>query len=712
MSTKTQFIQRAKKNNPSTDFYNLRKEGIEYIQQLCGHLWTNFNAHDPGLILLETLCYVLMELGYKSNFSIIDILQSIPDKKFYLHENALFEKQEIFSTHPITLTDYRIILIDQLAPIVNNVWVEAVKNKKNEFTGVYKTWLLADDHIHYNEANIIQKAKDCMAANRNICENIHEVFFLSRKKAHIHAEIQISNDASPNKILAAFFYRLEETFLNPTFKRYTEEELLDKEIPIDEIYNGPKTINGYFDKKQLKKFPKTIEIEDLVQLLFQIDEGVLKVNDFKVYIDHKVYKETIPLDNFLPQFIATDCEHMMQCFQNGMKINIDKHQIEVQTTILKQGQNRNYAIQLQKQNKNEVIGTKRDITSLLPIHHDLPSIFGLGHQSPHKNSSSREQQQRQQLESYLQIMNTFIENASKKLANTASFFSIYKKSYTQMIKKSYTELSKETLQQRNLILDHLLARFNIKFPDYTENKDTKKELLAKISVKEKCLQNIPTLTANRSSGADLNKPQWGTSNISTFSKWLHLFLGYSDFTLRSLTTPITLLKTGIHKKNRHLENIPLTEVLIKGSRLKNYNVVKSRKYFVIWLLLDNCKLYLGKRKTKVRANQAMHSYRKTIIKTTKASKSFYMLEDFLIKKDSPFSISVFFPDWITEIQDNRFKEFIKSQAVELLPTHLHAKFYALPYIQMLEFETFYKNLEQQNNEFTIDIIKKFKPFQF
>ncbi|GAA3625618.1 hypothetical protein [Flavivirga jejuensis] len=712
MPVNTQFIKRTKNTDPSISFFELRKEGIHYIQQLCGHLWTNFNAHDPGLILLETLCYVITELGYKSNFSITDILQSVPNKKFHLHENALYEKQEIFSTHPITLTDYRILLIDQLAPIVNNVWVEAIKNKRQQFTGSYKVWLLADDQIQFNKKDIIQKAEDCMASHRNLGENVQEILFLNRKNAHIHADIQLSNESVPNKMLAAFFYRLEEVFLNPTFKRFTEEELLDKGIPIDEIYNGPKTLHGHFDKNQLKAFPKNIEIEELAQVLFQIDEGVLKVTNFKVYIDGKAYTETIPLDYFLPQFIATDTEHKMHCFQRGIKLEADSSQIELHTTSLKQGQNRNYEIQLQEKTKKELVGTKRDIASLLPINYDLPNIFGLGHQSLPKHSSIEEQQQRQQLESYLQIMNTFLENASKKLSNTSSFFSIYEDSYTAITQQPYTELSKEALNQRNLILDHLLARFNIKFPKYTETQNIKDQLLSRIAVKEKCLQDLPLLTANRSAGANLNKPQWGTSNTAIACKWLHLFLGYPDFELWSLTIPVQLLKINLLKKNRHIKNFPITEILLKGTQAKYYKIEKDRKYFVIWLLLDTTKLYLGKRKTKTKAKNVITTYCETIVKTNYKSKGFYMLENFLVKKNTHFTISLFFPDWTADMQNNSFKEFIKSQAVELLPAHIHATFYALPYDDMQKFETFYQYLEQQKNQLNLNISKKYKGFQF
>ena len=49
------------------DFDKMRKEGIEYIAQLSGKIWTDHNVHDPGITILEMLCYALLDLGYRTS---------------------------------------------------------------------------------------------------------------------------------------------------------------------------------------------------------------------------------------------------------------------------------------------------------------------------------------------------------------------------------------------------------------------------------------------------------------------------------------------------------------------------------------------------------------------------------------------------------------------------------------------------------------------
>ena len=38
-------------------------------QKFSGEKWTDYNYHDPGITLLEQICYAITDLGYKSNFA-------------------------------------------------------------------------------------------------------------------------------------------------------------------------------------------------------------------------------------------------------------------------------------------------------------------------------------------------------------------------------------------------------------------------------------------------------------------------------------------------------------------------------------------------------------------------------------------------------------------------------------------------------------------
>ena len=67
-------IPKKRELTPDQDFQWLRKEGMKYIESLASDLWTDYNVHDPGITILESLCYAITELGYRTDFPIVDLL--------------------------------------------------------------------------------------------------------------------------------------------------------------------------------------------------------------------------------------------------------------------------------------------------------------------------------------------------------------------------------------------------------------------------------------------------------------------------------------------------------------------------------------------------------------------------------------------------------------------------------------------------------------
>jgi hypothetical protein len=105
----------------SLDFSRLREAGITHLQELAGSIWTDYNTHDPGVTTLEALCYAITDLSYRCNFNIEDILASNPENR---NGNSpdFFEAHQILPNHPLTIFDFRKILID--LPIIRNAWLE------------------------------------------------------------------------------------------------------------------------------------------------------------------------------------------------------------------------------------------------------------------------------------------------------------------------------------------------------------------------------------------------------------------------------------------------------------------------------------------------------------------------------------------------------------------------------------------------------------
>lgn len=118
----------SKRINLSTaqDYELLRKEGLALIESLSHELWTDYNTHDPGITTLEALCYAITELGYRNGFDMKDLVvtegSGINDA-----DRVLFTAKEILTNNPLTINDYRKLLVDIEG--LHNAWLYASDTK-------------------------------------------------------------------------------------------------------------------------------------------------------------------------------------------------------------------------------------------------------------------------------------------------------------------------------------------------------------------------------------------------------------------------------------------------------------------------------------------------------------------------------------------------------------------------------------------------------
>jgi hypothetical protein len=113
---------------PAQDYEWLRQEGLRHIEQLAHANWTDYNAHDPGITILEALCYALTELGYRTGFDMKDLLTTAEGK--LVDNQVLFTAKNILTNNPLTINDYRKLLID--IPGVHNAFLFAETSQKDE----------------------------------------------------------------------------------------------------------------------------------------------------------------------------------------------------------------------------------------------------------------------------------------------------------------------------------------------------------------------------------------------------------------------------------------------------------------------------------------------------------------------------------------------------------------------------------------------------
>jgi len=106
------------------DFGSLRSEGINYIAELSGKIWTDHNVHDPGITILELLIYAIIDLGYRTKLPAADLFSRDPDDK--TADDNFFTPAQILTCNPVTILDFRKLLID--IDEVKNAWLEIAED--------------------------------------------------------------------------------------------------------------------------------------------------------------------------------------------------------------------------------------------------------------------------------------------------------------------------------------------------------------------------------------------------------------------------------------------------------------------------------------------------------------------------------------------------------------------------------------------------------
>ena len=344
------------------DFDKLRAEGIAYLGKLSGKIWTDHNVHDPGITILEVLCYSLLDLGYRTNLPSIDLFARNPLDTS--KDDNFFSPAQILTCNPLTIMDYRKLLIDIEG--VKNAWLEIAtdqfdfcNSENNQFlhstqnglcvdylNGLYHVIIEPEKDINKDfdseteQTNHLEEIKNRIKAklmtNRNFCQDFVDFNFLCKMDVGICASIEISIDADIDKIYPEIIQKLRD-FISPSPKFYTLQELLDKGKSIEDIYAGrPYDLiesHGFIDSEELEelKLKKEIHLSDLYQIILEI-EGVKSVNSLSLnncetnwFQKIDLWKYKIP-ENNVPNF-SIKCTDI-QFKRNGIPLEFDKSKFE------------------------------------------------------------------------------------------------------------------------------------------------------------------------------------------------------------------------------------------------------------------------------------------------------------------------------------------------------------------------------------------------
>jgi len=419
------------------DFKSLKAEGLAYIQKHSSTEWSNLNPSDPGVTILEQLCYAFTELGYCANFSMKDILTQkngdlTVDDQFYV-------PQDILTTSPVTIEDYTKYIIDQIAS-VKNVIIKPIPVNFPFMNGMYLVYLLID--TTYSDPAVTDSSEiDTDAISEtfyllNSCRNLGELFLmpqiLAQKIYTINGRLQLESGYDINTILPEMI----QTINNYIFSDVTQtgyDKLKAAGETTNEIFNGPTLENGWISSESIQAKKDSIQPFEITKIIQGI-EGVKSISGVSFTDDNKPAtcneNEIITFD-FPASFSTSTTASNLQISTQGKSLNAS-----LNTSLIDELAN----LQQSSSQINEVAavqvaptlpkGRFRDITSYYSIQNTFPEAYAVGLNAVNENTADFQVAQSRQLKGYLSLFDQLLSNQFAQLANIDKLFS-FKNSNTE-----------------------------------------------------------------------------------------------------------------------------------------------------------------------------------------------------------------------------------------------------------------------------------------
>lgn len=439
------------KERTSLNFDQLKAEGIAHVQALSGDIWTDYNSHDPGVTILEQLCYALTDVSLRATTDIKDLLTKRDDNNkpsIDFNKNSFYHPSTICGTHPVTLLDSKKMLIDAFDAI-ENVWITPMNNSGFEEKIVLTQSIQIQPKVVFNKTlkkdlkndkEFEHAIKDFITSHRNLGEDVAQLCVLKPKKTNIVFTIHLTAHTAMESTVAHVFMLLFQYVYNPV-RQYTLNEMLADGYEISDIFSGPKLTKGFIKDEDLKA--RVVKIEKLqlqqilskaanvlkceVQNLYFEDQSLPKNDSLK--ISESAYFQL--LDGSDNDFVKVNS--FSNLFENvTVKVNdkevkltsFNKSKIEQLLQEFWAKEYRQYATKFDEENEynEQVKGTYRTMDTYYSIQNQFPLLYGIGEAGLSNSDTPQRHAQAKQLKAYLLFFEQHLANYLSQINHIDDFF--------------------------------------------------------------------------------------------------------------------------------------------------------------------------------------------------------------------------------------------------------------------------------------------------
>jgi len=580
------------------DFSFLRSKGLEYIEKLSSNLWTDYNTHDPGVTILEVLCYAITDLAMRMEMPLENILAP-EDKTAQKISDQFFRATQILPSKSVNENDYRKLFIDiegvkncWLKPFEQTVYLDCKNDKLaynpkllTKLTGNFNLQGLYSITVDFDEldedlfptdelkAQEYDRIKALITerfhANRNLCEDLAEITKVEVHPISVCASIDVLPEAD-EELVHAKVLRAIDNYFSPSIRFYSLKQMFDKGYTSDRIFEGPLLTNGFIDPKELEAagLRTEVRLSDIMQLIMNV-EGVNFIKDISI---NNCKNPTDETDSWLicvePGKKPVRCTDSAYSYYKGvLPVNINQKKVEKYLDDLEQAEKAEQATVSLDMEITIPSGTYMNTRGTTTIQNDFPDTYGTGLNGLPSEVGTTRKSQARQLKGYLLFFDQILASYFAHLEKVKDLLSVdnrLKKTYFTQAISDLTDFSElvsnyptdqpgdlsdllfaeldRNIERKNRLLDHLIARFAEKFSDYTF---LMKQLYgdyaseAILHSKENFLKDYDITSRQRGSAFNYYKQPaseiWDTGNVAGVEKRIARLSGMKNFFRRNLS---------------------------------------------------------------------------------------------------------------------------------------------------------------------------------